>query len=216
MVRQRVSTRQGMYVPEPISSGTFTPEQIRYLTQELQKISGAVSVLDSGYSPRWDDLKFPFTQPKRGSNLKRDFDETTVGLLFPQNDTSEVVYIVTQMPHGYQVGTGIRPHIHWQQSSASFPTWTLEYKWFDNFDAVPAAFTTLTTSTGVESYVSGNLSQISEFAEIDGSAVSGTSSILLMKLYRNDNVVTGDVLGFEFDIHYRSVAPGTNREYTDL
>ena len=39
---------------------------------------------------RWDDLTGPLTRGLQGSADKPDFDYTNFGLLFPQNDTSEI------------------------------------------------------------------------------------------------------------------------------
>lgn len=215
MKEVRASDRTGRYVPGPISEGVFSPEQLWYIREELLRISAAVNTLDEGWYPRWDDLQFPFTETKRGSLLKPDFDETNVGLLFPQNDTAEIVFMVGQMPHGYYPGSDIIPHVHWQQTGATFPTWDLEYKWFNVGGVVPGSFTTISTSTGEVPYVSGNLHQLSKFAAIDGAGKT-LSSILLMKFYRNDNDVSGDVLAFEFDIHFQSIAPGSRNEISDV
>lgn len=176
--------------------------------------SDALQAIDIRGEYAWDDLKFPFTQTKQGATLKPDFDYTNVGLLFPQNDAAEVVYAIGQMPHEWRLGSAIRPHIHWQQSASSAVTWKLAYKWFKNGATVPSSFTTISTSTGVFTYSAGNLLQISAFAEINGSAIDTVSSILLMKLYREDNVTSGDVLAFEFDIHYQKDSLGSVQEYT--
>ena len=161
----------------------------------------------------WDDLRFGFTQTKQGATQKPDFDFTNVGLLFPQNDAAEVVYMIGQIPHKYKLGTDIYPHIHWQQGEDKAVTWKLAYKWFKNGAAVPADFTTITTATGIFTYTTGNLLQISAWAAIDGSGVDTVSSILLMKLYREDNVYTGDVLAFEFDVHYQIDSQGSPLQY---
>jgi hypothetical protein len=60
--------------------------------------------------------------------LNQFFDETNIGLLFPQNDTTEIVFVIAQIPHNYKLGTNIKPHIHFVQSSASTPTFKIEYK----------------------------------------------------------------------------------------
>lgn len=159
----------------------------------------------------WDDLNFPFTQTKLGALSKPDFDYTNVGLLFPQNDATEVVYIIGQLPHGYLAGSDIKPHIHWQQTGATVPTWKIAYKWFNNGAAVPAAFTTISATGEVFTYVSGSLAQISTWPAISGTGMK-ESSILLIKLYREDNTVTGDVLAFEFDIHIQKNKRGTYTE----
>lgn len=166
-----------------------------------------------GDATQWDDLKFPFTRTRVGALNKPDFDYTNLGLLFPQNDATEIVYIIGQMPHEYKEGSNIRPHIHWQQSAATAVTWVMEYKWFNNNSAIPAAFTTISTNTGAFTYTSGNLAQISSFPEIDGTG-KFLSSLLLIKIYRNDNTTTGDVPAFEFDIHYEIDSNGSNGEFT--
>lgn len=161
----------------------------------------------------WSDLRVSLTQTKVGAINTPDFDYTNVGYLFPQNNAAEIVYIIVQMPHDYKLGTNIKPHVHWQQSAATAVTWKMDYKWFKNGAAVPASFTTLTTNTGVFTYTSGNLLQVSSFGEIDGSAMDAISSMLLIKLYRDDNVTTGDVLAFEFDIHYQRDSLGSRFEF---
>lgn len=161
----------------------------------------------------WNDLRFTFTQSKLGANAEPNFDETNVGLLFPQNDTTEIVYIIAQLPHAYKLGTNLKPHIHWQQSADTAVVWKMDYKWFENGDAVPANFTTIASDTDVFTYTSGDLAQISSFPEIDGSGVDGISSMLLIKVYRDDNTTTGDVLGFELDIHYQINSIGSSGEF---
>ena len=176
-----------------------------------------------GTATVWDDILVPFTQARQGSNLKPVFDETNIGLLFPQNDATAKIYIVVQIPHGYKEGSNITPHIHWQQTIATFPTWTMEYKWFNNDESIPASFTTLTSNTGVHTYTSGSMAQISSFGAVNGAANSDggglsptsktISSLLLIKVYRNDNIVTGNVLGFQFDIHIEKNSIGSHSAF---
>lgn len=45
----RVSEIDGNYILGAVSEGNFTPEQLRFLADELRKISGALSNLDQGY-----------------------------------------------------------------------------------------------------------------------------------------------------------------------
>jgi hypothetical protein len=176
-----------------------------------------------GSATIWDDILVPFSQARLGSASKPDFDYANVGLLFPQNDPSEKIYIVVQIPHSYKEGSDIFPHIHWQQTNASTPTWKMDYKWFNNNETVPASFTTISPSSVVNTYVSGNLAQISSFGSITGAANSSggglspisktISSLLLVVIYRDDNVVTGDVLGFQFDIHIERNSIGSHSAF---
>lgn len=157
----------------------------------------------------WDDIRIPLTQSKLGATSKPDFDYTNIGLLFPQNDATEIAYAIAQLPHSWAEGTTIFPHVHFQQAADAQVTFKIDYKWFNMGDAVPAAFSTATMNSYVHTYVSGNLHQLVG----TGSGIAGTgkviSSILLMKLYRQDNVYTGDVLTFELDIHHQRDSDGS-------
>lgn len=166
-------------------------------------------------TPYWDDLRIPLTQVRQGALLKPDFDETNVGLLFPQNDTSEVAYFIAQLPHAWKAGTEIRPHVHWQQSAATAVTWKLDYKIFNPNELVPAAFTTISGDTPSFSYTSGNLHQITPI----GSGIDMTgktlSAVILGKIYRDDNTTTGDVTGWDIDFHYQIDTLGSRQEFIE-
>lgn len=160
----------------------------------------------------WDDLRVPLTQGKLGTLDKPDFDFTNVGYLFPQNDPTEIIYIILQMPHAWREGSTVVPHIHWRQTVGTAVTWAMDYKWFNLDSAVPGAFTTLTTSSIVFPYTSGSLSQISSFGDLSGSGFL-ISSLLLIKIYRTDNTTTGDVLAWDFDIHYQLDMVGSRLQF---
>lgn len=161
----------------------------------------------------WNDLKFPATRIRQGATAKPDFDTTDLGLLFPQNDATEIAYIIGQFSHGRKNGSNISPHIHFVQTSADEPVFKIDYRWYKNGDAVPGSFTTITASTFIFTYPgSGSILQIVSFPEIDGSSIDSISSIIDIKLYRDDNVVTGDVLLKEFDIHFQIDQLGSRQE----
>lgn len=158
------------------------------------------------------DWTFPFSQVKQGSNLKPDFDETNVGLLFPQNDATEKIFMVGQTPHERLDGSDLFPHIHWSQKAATGVVWKLDYKWYNLGDVEPASFTTITSIEDVFVYSSGTLAQISKFPTINGLGKK-ISSIMKCKLYRQDNTTTGDVLADQFDFHYECDGFGSSEEY---
>lgn len=164
-----------------------------------------------GNGVRWDDLKFPFTQIKIGALDKPDFDFTNIGLLFPQNDATEIIYIIGQLPHARQLGSPLKPHIHWRQSANTPVKWVLEYKICNNGEVPPVSFTKLESTETTFDYVEG-ITQITPLGTIDGANIA-LSSILLMKVYRDDNTTTGDVLGYEMDIHYQIDSRGSRREF---
>jgi len=149
-----------------------------------------------------DDLRFPATLIRQGVTTKPDFDTTDMVLLFPINDTTEIAYINAQMPHAWAEGTTIEPHVHYIQEQDQQPVFKIDYRWYNIGDAVPASWTTFTMDTNVIPYVSGDLHQIVQNGGIDGTGFTA-SSVLQMKLYRDDNVYTGDCKVIEFDIHYK-------------
>ena len=162
---------------------------------------------------RWTDLRTPMTQAIQGNTQKPDFDYTNIGLLFPQNDATEIVYTSFQFPHSYVEGSNIRPHIHMGQALDLQAVFKIEYKWVNIGDALPTSWATLTLDQYATEYVSGTLHQILySSAEIDGTGKK-ISSILKCKLYRDDNVYTGDILVSDFDVHYQEDSNGSRQEY---
>ena len=160
----------------------------------------------------WDDIRFPATRIRQGASAKPDFDTTDLGLLFPQNDPAEIAYIIAQMPHDYKLGTNLKPHIHYFQDEAQEPVFKIDYRIYKN-GVAPGGFSTITASTFVFTYTSGTLAQIVVFPEIDMSAIDTVSAVIDVKLYRDDNVVTGDVLLKELDFHYKRDSLGSQFEY---
>lgn len=166
----------------------------------------------------WDDLKAPFTSTRRGAADKPDFDYTNAGLLFPTNDTTEFVTAIMQFSHARKAGTDIEPHIHWDQINSNDVVWSMVYKWYQPGAAVPATWLKLIEQSDAFTYTSGTLHQITTFGTIDGSGISGVSSILKVKVYRDDAVAGGagtgdDALATEFDVHYQIDSPGSDQEY---
>jgi hypothetical protein len=172
---------------------------------------------DNGlYSPGlWDDFSIPATRLRQGALQKPDFDYTNIGLLFPQNDATEIIYTVAQMPHARQYGTDLKLHVHYIQSSVVKPTFECEYRFYNNGDTVPGSWTSLSTADGnkgVFDYTSGSILQIGTFSAISPVG-DGISANLEFKLWRNDNDVTGDVLVKYIDFHYFRDSSGSRGEF---
>ena len=117
------------------------------------------------------------------------------------------------MPHNYQLHTALKPHIHYFQDEAQEPVFKMDYRVYELGATTIPSFTTITASNFVFTYVSGTLNQIVSFPEIDMSAIDGISAILDIKIYRDDNVVSGDVLVKEFDFHYQIDGDGSREEF---
>ena len=173
--------------------------------------------LDSGnYAGiRWTDKSFPATRQRQGATQKPDFDYTNMGLLFPQNDPSEIVYIIDQMDHRKKFDTNVRLHMHFIQTVATLPIFKCDYRFWNNGGEVPG-FTTISTADGggaVFTFTANPILQIMSFPEIPHPDPEGISANLEMKIYRDDNLVTGDVLVKYFDYHYQMDSDGSRQEF---
>ncbi len=172
------------------------------------------SVLLADDATVWDDLVTPLTTSRQGALSKPDFDYTNCGYLFPQNDTTEILYLNVQLPHRWKLGSGIWPHVHWHQAANQTPVFAIDYRWVNIGEAVSGSWSTYTMGTLISAYVSGTIHQINAGTAILAGTGKTMSSILQIKLYRNDNVYSGDALATSFDIHYESDTLGSNTEYT--
>jgi len=117
-----------------------------------------------------------------------------------------------QFSHGLKLGSDICPHIHFIQSVAAMPLFKLDYRWYDIGDTVPAFATIETITLGAVTTFTVGQHQLLEFPSISGASISKVSSIMDLKVYRDDSAVSGDVLYKEFDIHYRSDTYGSEFE----
>jgi len=165
----------------------------------------------------WTDFSVPLSQDKQGQSSKPDYDFTNLGLLFPRNDATEIAYGIIQMQHGKKLGTAIKLHLHYIQTSTLPPTFKVDYRWYNNGAEVPGSFTTLSTADGSKAILSfpGSISmlQIGAFPEIAAPESENVSSNFEFKLYRDDNVDPADVLTKYIDIHYQVDALGSDAEY---
>jgi hypothetical protein len=171
----------------------------------------------NGDSTCFTDFSVPLTRDKQGQSSKPDYDFTNLGLLFPQNDATEIVYLTFQMDHRKKMDSDITFHIHYIQSEATQPTFKIDYRFYLNGAAVPGAFTTLSTADGdkgIFSYTSGSILQIATFTAITPPANETISANLDVKLYRDDNDVTGDILTKYIDFHYEMDTDGSRSAYS--
>lgn len=178
----------------------------------ITPIPGGWTIVDMSYTEQYIDYNVPLIIGKPTAGGKPDYDYTNCGYLFPQNDASEILVVRAQMPHGWKQGSAIYPHVHWRQKANAAAVFKIDYKWYNNGDAEPSEWTTLPLDTYSYTYTSGTLGQISYSEPIDGTGKT-ISSILLIKLYREDNTYTGDALVDDFDIHLLMDSVGSNYEY---
>lgn len=217
-------SKDGSIVKVGVSPNKFSislnNEEFLYFNNDILTINKDINIAGnfSMSDTQWKDEKFPASQTKRGSNDLPHFDFTNVGLLFPQNDETEIIYINAQLNHDRKAGSNISPHIHYIQTAENVvPTFVMQYRWSDNgSNGLTGDFTPIETTGAVLPYDdSGAMLQILEFPDIVGSSIVGVSSMLDIKLYRKTgDGISGDVLVKEFDIHYEVDSIGSDTEYS--
>ena len=165
---------------------------------------------------RYTDRSFPLGRDRQGIFDKPDFDFTRLGLLFPQNDPTETVSIIDQMDHRKAFGTPLHLHVHYIQETAEIPIFIAEYAFYNNGDDVPGSRILISTADAAGAIFpwSGNpMLQIIAFPDIPAPANENISANLDLVVYRDDNVVSGDVLTKYIDYHYAMDDDGSRQEF---
>lgn len=175
------------------------------------------------YERRWDDLRFPATGISLGGfTAPPDVQADTGLLLFNGIDTVETVGVLAQMPHTWQVGSPVRPHVHWAKTTdaAGDVAWTLRYKWFSRGELQGnwSNVITATVATPEGGPGSTQVEVISTFGDLTPPGSCGVSSLILIQLGRlysaEGDTYEADALLYEFDIHYISDSDGTTGEFS--
>lgn len=181
----------------------------------------------------WWDEKMPLIGQRIDTTSGRiGYNYTENFLFFADNAryaATEQISISTQVNHDWLIGTNLRPHIHWAQSSANIPNMVLGYRVWDNGAAIPPTWTLMIPaasggrpSAHVFTYTAGTIGQITTFGEIDMSSITGLSANLQFKIWRDTDLGSGEYAGAdplvgnwlvaEFDYHYQRDAMGSQGE----
>lgn len=162
---------------------------------------------------RWDDLRFPAQSiDPAGSVAPASRDNTDATLIFAGN-VNNIIAGIGQMPHAWEDGRPIRPHVHLQFKTAASGVntrWKLEW----DIAAVSGNFGVLTGSDTITvANANNNVKHvIASFAEVATTGMKD-SAIVKWKLSRlaqsdaADNDTNACNL-LEFDIHYETDNPG--------
>ena len=171
--------------------------------------------VEAGY---WEDLRFPSQGINpAGSAAPPTVDDTTFpGTLLFSTSADNLIGGVAQLPHSWQRGTAIRPHVHWAKTSSATGTvaWRLRYTWADIGGTFGAYSDWDTATSGVPNSDTANKHALATFAEIAPATGVGESSMICWELMRD---VSEDDYGasarlFELDFHYQTNKAGTKSE----
>ena len=192
---------------------------------------GAMLVSPTTGSSQWDDIRFPFSGRKLDVvNGRLDYNYTELGVDYAANTRVhryDQLGFICQLQHDWQLGTPIRPHLHWFQNKSTMPNFLLDYRVTANGDESNASFTRVKYITNAFTYPTGKTRflQITTFPEIDMSSYTDkhdVSIIIDFKLYRDSANTSGLFSGAdgygvvttkEFDVHYKRDSNGSRLEY---
>ena len=187
------------------------------------------TIVSKGEATVWDEL----AQSVVGKNLDvssgridYNLDELTIDYQDNSRYPTEVLGIVSQMPHARSLMTTISPHIHWVQNQNNFPNLLVEYRVSNNGGTIPATWILkpLISADSIYPYVSGNLMQITEFnlplTVGESLTLSGTFDC---KIFRDTGNVSGLFAGADtyvdefslkyYDIHFLKDMNGSREEF---
>ena len=173
------------------------------------------------YATRWDDLRVgvaTINPPGTASDPTRN---TSNGTLEFSPTATNVIAVEVQLPHAWDEGTAIRPHIHWRKKTAGAGAayWQMDYEFVNVGDAYTDSPTTVaTTSTSPYAADDGSALRhlISPFGEVDmtGKRVSCVGLLLISRIGGNvADTYAGVAQLLSVDIHYRIDDAGSVHEF---
>lgn len=179
----------------------------------------------------WDDLMVYPDATSRGGTKDPDYDifinngsgSQGVFIWWFSKDTEEELYFTVQIPHSYNEGTDLLPHVHWTTKtgtpSGTNVVWGLEYTviaiggTFPNTQIIYA--TDVISAIGTPSGTGQHL--INGFPQISGTGL-GISTILVCRVFRAVGQ-SGDTFGNDtgllgLDFHYEQNTVGSRTPWT--
>lgn len=157
----------------------------------------------------WEDLRFPANQLRiNPATTKPDADTTIGGLLFA-HDSTETVTAIAQLPHAWDEGSVLKPHVHWTKTSSASGGvyWQLAYRWAPIGEVFDADWTTIGSATAdVSDGNTANQHALTVLADITATGKQISDCLILQLSRVHDNAADNygaDARLLEFDIHYR-------------
>ena len=176
-----------------------------------------------GTATVWLDVLGDVTKLKvQGAGINEVPAEAAVEFLTSSN-LSDYIYTNFQLNHNRKLGADVHPHIHWWQTENATPNWLIQYRWVLNGQAKVTAWTDYPLTTNAYTYVSGTLNQITYNGGITPPAGDNVSTILQVRILRDNSNASGEFAGADtystaasitsVDIHIEVDSIGSNEEY---
>ena len=190
--------------------------QMKHVTvEELLRGTGIAACV-----PVWDDLRFPAQSINPpGVLVGPTIEETETGFpgtLIFSGSADNIICGIAQLPHSWERGTAIRPHIHWSKptGSSSAVTWEMFLRIVGNPGDVAGSWSSALPGTLVAGDQTTSdaqlLTSFGDFAMTDLKE----SAIIAWRVYRRGNTDADNnaVRLYELDFHFQINQLGTITE----
>ena len=190
------------------------------LTQRLNELLRQwAAVIRPWIGPSWEDLRFPAQGINpAGTAAPPSVDTSTFpGTLIFSGSAENIIAGVAQLPHSWQEGGDIRPHVHWFKAAADAGgngvTWQYRHSRCA-IGAVAEAYISWQPAT----LVAGDLTtqykhNISSFGSFSMTGFGASDMVMwqVRRLGNTDSATTACHL-MEFDYHYQLGQVGTDNK----
>lgn len=176
----------------------------------------------AGNATVWDDIRVPLTTAKAAGVKDPGFDvfsptSTARVYAFDGGTTEEEIFFSAQVPHGYKIGTNLRPHIHLSPSDANTGVivFRLDCDWSDRngyFTSTSVEYATTTIST--DSNHQSLYTDFSTTTAVNFALVSGIIDCKLSRTPTGGDTYPSDAFVHEIDFHYEADTIGSRTETT--
>jgi hypothetical protein len=182
----------------------------------MEKLGG----VQDAYPGAWTDLRFPAQAINPAGATAAPAVDTTLsgfpGTLLFSGSAENIIVGIAQMPHEWERGSAVRPHIHWSKpvGSADAVSWVLYYRHIGMVGDPPDAWVGPVAGT----LVAGDPTNADEHLITAFGDVSmlgrKESACIAWRVHRlgNTDADSGTARLYEFDIHYRAGKAGTDTE----
>ena len=151
--------------------------------------------VNTGEGTTWDEVSQPFIGEKitsPSSDIKVNQVDITLDFETSARYPTDFASAVIQCIHSWKLGSDFRPHIHWIQNENNVPNILVEYRFYSNGEAVPAAWTLKALTDTVYPYTAGSILQITPFDLPEGFAEDlGISATFDCRFYRDVTNASG-------------------------
>lgn len=164
----------------------------------------------------WDDSQqMAIALRDVGANVPALTQYGTSGIYMPLFDINDLLVFSIQLPHGYQEGTSVWPHVHWIADAIDANTvkWEIDYQWLNpTVDVIAAAPTSVYAEAAP---AAAGVTYVTSTTEVTKAAAKISSLFMgnIRRITNGGTDATANIYLAFFDIHFRRDTWGSRQEY---